>query len=125
MHASSESRSANNSIEPFRSAKSAVTCLRSPSIELLEVKIFSAKWLGCVGLRRCEARDRRRSWHQFRRVGTLGTELCRRRQLSTAFGAHSGQRRPAFLAELRPRLVLALALRTLHDQPLKRADSSK
>src|SRR5262249_39731808 len=44
--ASSGSRSASNSIEPFRSAKSTVTCLRSPSRAALEVRIFSARCLG-------------------------------------------------------------------------------
>jgi hypothetical protein len=31
------------SIEPFRSAKSTVTCLRSPSRAVLDVRIFSAR----------------------------------------------------------------------------------
>src|SRR5215471_204135 len=46
FRASSGSRSASNSIDPFRSAKSTVTCLRSPSRALLEVRIFSARCLG-------------------------------------------------------------------------------
>ena len=33
-------------MEPFRSAKSTVTCLRSPSSMFREVRIFSARWLG-------------------------------------------------------------------------------
>src|SRR5262245_51878548 len=70
--------------------------------------------LRCVGLRRREARDHRCFWHQSRRLGTLGTELCRNRQLPTTLGAHSGQRRPAFLAELRACLILVLALRAFH-----------
>src|SRR6266478_920604 len=44
--ASSGSRSASNSIELLRSAKRTVTCLRSPSRALLEVRIFSARCLG-------------------------------------------------------------------------------
>src|SRR5438132_180975 len=46
LRASSGSRSASNSIEPLRSAKRTVTCLRSPSSEALEVRIFSARCLG-------------------------------------------------------------------------------
>src|SRR6266850_7872972 len=46
LRASSGSRSASNSIEPLRSAKRTVTCLRSPSIATLEVRIFSAMCLG-------------------------------------------------------------------------------
>src|SRR5215813_12394428 len=46
FRASSGSRSASNSIEPLRSAKSTVTCLRSPSSATLEVRIFSARCLG-------------------------------------------------------------------------------
>src|SRR5262249_1143449 len=44
--ASSGSRSAINSVEPLRSTKSTVTCLRSPSRAAREVRIFSAKCLG-------------------------------------------------------------------------------
>jgi putative ABC transport system substrate-binding protein len=44
--ASSGSRSASSSMDPFRSAKSTVTCLRSPSRALFEVRIFSARCLG-------------------------------------------------------------------------------
>ena len=44
--ASSGSRSASSSIEPFRSAKSTVTCLRSPSSTLFEARIFSARYRG-------------------------------------------------------------------------------
>src|SRR5215831_4946817 len=44
--ASSGSRSASSSIEPFRSANSTVTCLRSPSSAVLDVRIFSARCLG-------------------------------------------------------------------------------
>src|SRR5215813_240687 len=46
LRASSGSRSASNSIEPLRSAKSTVTCLRSPSRAALEVRIFSARCFG-------------------------------------------------------------------------------
>src|SRR5215510_3755485 len=46
FRASSGSRSASSSIEPFRSAKSTVTCLRSPSSAALDVRIFSARCLG-------------------------------------------------------------------------------
>ena len=46
FRASSGSRSASNSIEPFISANNTVTCLRSPSRALLEVRIFSARCLG-------------------------------------------------------------------------------
>src|SRR5215813_8120872 len=46
LRASSGSRSASNSIDPLRSAKSTVTCLRSPSRAPLEVRIFSARCLG-------------------------------------------------------------------------------
>src|SRR5437867_829426 len=46
LRASSGSRSASSSIEPLRSAKRTVTCLRSPSSALLEVRIFSARCLG-------------------------------------------------------------------------------
>ena len=46
FRASSGSRSASNSIEPLRSAKRTVTCLRSPSRAALEVRIFSARCLG-------------------------------------------------------------------------------
>src|SRR4029450_6069541 len=46
LRASSGSRSASSFIEPLRSAKSTVTCLRSPSSAALEVRIFSARCLG-------------------------------------------------------------------------------
>jgi hypothetical protein len=46
LAAFSGSRSASNSIEPLRSAKSTVTCLRSPSRAALEGRIFSARCLG-------------------------------------------------------------------------------
>src|SRR5262249_56512901 len=46
LRASSGSRSASNSIEPLRSAKRTVTCLRSPSSAALDVRIFSARCLG-------------------------------------------------------------------------------
>src|SRR4029453_15323338 len=44
--ASSGSRSASSSMEPFRSANSTVTCLRSPSSAWREVRIFSARYGG-------------------------------------------------------------------------------
>lgn len=44
--AASRRSSGSNSIEPFKSAKSTVTCFRSPSRAALEVRIFSARWLG-------------------------------------------------------------------------------
>src|SRR5262245_19083667 len=44
--ASSGSRSAISSIEPFKSANSTVTCLRSPSSAAREVRIFSARCFG-------------------------------------------------------------------------------
>src|SRR5215470_15214094 len=44
--ASSGSRSASNSIEPLRSAKSTVTCLRSPSSAAFEFRMRSARCLG-------------------------------------------------------------------------------
>src|SRR5262245_50720197 len=50
FRASSGSRSASNSIEPFMSANNTVTCLRSPSRALLEVRIFSAR---CFGVYDC------------------------------------------------------------------------
>src|SRR5262245_55811354 len=46
FRASSGSRSARSSIEPFRSAKRTVTCLRSPSSAAREVRIFSARCRG-------------------------------------------------------------------------------
>jgi hypothetical protein len=46
LRASSGSRSASSSMEPLRSAKRTVTCLRSPSSAALEVRIFSARCLG-------------------------------------------------------------------------------
>src|SRR5215831_2774 len=46
LRASSGSRSASSSIEPLRSAKSTVTCFRSPSRAALEVRNFSARCLG-------------------------------------------------------------------------------
>src|SRR2546425_619076 len=46
LRASSGSRSASSSIEPFRSANRTVTCLRSPSRAALEVRIFSARCFG-------------------------------------------------------------------------------
>src|SRR5438445_9643686 len=50
FRASSGSRAASSSIEPLRSAKRTVTCLRSPSSEALEVRVFSAGCLGvCLG----------------------------------------------------------------------------
>src|SRR5207249_12280400 len=46
LRASSGSRSPRSSIEPLRSAKRTVTCLRSPSRAVLEVRIFSARCFG-------------------------------------------------------------------------------
>ncbi len=46
FRASSGSRSASSSVEPFMSANSTVTCLRSPSSAVFEVRIFSARCLG-------------------------------------------------------------------------------
>src|SRR5438309_302311 len=46
LRASSGSRSASSSIEPLTSAKSTVTCLRSPSSAVREARIFSARCLG-------------------------------------------------------------------------------
>src|SRR5438128_10139060 len=46
LRASSGSRSARSSIEPLRSAKSTVTCFRSPSSAWRVVRIFSARWAG-------------------------------------------------------------------------------
>src|SRR4030095_2285468 len=46
LRASSGSRSATSSIESLVSAKSTVTCLRSPSSALFEVRIFSARCRG-------------------------------------------------------------------------------
>src|SRR2546428_10671706 len=46
LRASSGSRSASNSLEPLRSAKSTVTCFRSPSSATRDVRIFSARWVG-------------------------------------------------------------------------------
>src|SRR5262249_17208432 len=43
---SSGSTCSARSIDPFTSAKSAVTCLRSPSSALRDVRIFSARCLG-------------------------------------------------------------------------------
>jgi hypothetical protein len=59
FRAFSGSRSASNSIEPFRSANSTVICLRSPSSAALEVRICSARCFGGVGLGRSETRLRR------------------------------------------------------------------
>src|SRR5712671_4527174 len=49
--ASSGSRSTSSSVEPLMSANSTVTCLRSPSRAILEVRILSARcWGGyCLG----------------------------------------------------------------------------
>src|SRR5204862_7518727 len=44
--ASSGSRSASSSIELLRSAKRTVTCFRSPSIAVFDVRIFSARRRG-------------------------------------------------------------------------------
>ena len=46
LRASSGSRSASNSIEPLRSAKRTVTCLRSPSSAPFDVRILSARCFG-------------------------------------------------------------------------------
>src|SRR6516225_12268404 len=50
VRASSGSRSAINSIEPFKSANSTVTCLRSPSSVAREVRIFCARCFGVESL---------------------------------------------------------------------------
>src|SRR6266511_30505 len=50
LFASSGSRSARSSIEPLRSAKSTVTCLRSPTRATPDVWIFSAR---CWGVYAC------------------------------------------------------------------------
>src|SRR5262249_19344772 len=46
FRASSGSRSASNSIEPFMSANNTVTCLRSPSRAFFVMRILSARCLG-------------------------------------------------------------------------------
>ena len=51
------------------------------------------------------------------RMSAPRTELCCRRQWSTAFGAGTPERRCAFLAELRALLIFAAALRALHQRP--------
>src|SRR5439155_19040 len=40
-----------SSIDPFTSAKSTVTCLRSPSSRPRDARIFSARWAGAWGRR--------------------------------------------------------------------------
>jgi hypothetical protein len=63
LRASSGSRSASSSIEPLRSAKRTVTCLRSPSRAAFEVRIFSAR---CFGVYACG---------ESNREGVLGTAV--------------------------------------------------
>src|SRR3984893_2578510 len=46
LRASSGSRSSSSSIEPLRSAKSTVTCLRSPSMARFDVRILSTRCFG-------------------------------------------------------------------------------
>src|SRR5207247_7491467 len=46
LRASSGSRSASSSIEPLRSAKSTVTCFRSPSRLVRDARICWATWRG-------------------------------------------------------------------------------
>src|SRR4030095_8662848 len=46
LRAASRGRPRSSSIEPLRSAKRTVTCLRSPSRALLDVRIFSARCFG-------------------------------------------------------------------------------
>jgi hypothetical protein len=69
-----------------------------------------------VGLRGAESPGLGRRGGSLRGVRTLGAELRRRRELPTAVGARSGQRRGAFLAELCACLVLVLTLETLHHE---------
>ncbi len=69
-------RSASSSIEPLRSAKSTVTCLRSPSRAVFEVRIFSGEVLRGVGVGRGEFRGGSRSRGSDKRLATLPTKLC-------------------------------------------------
>src|SRR5712691_11024164 len=83
LRASSGSRSASSSIEPFMSAKSTVTCLRSPSSAALEVRIFSAMCFGVyvAGEATCAAAE-----------GERGAAHCPQNLCSGGLGTpHDGQ----------------------------------
>jgi hypothetical protein len=112
--------------QPPRSPTSAlvstsVRTLSSKKNGLPSVRSIKSCLSGGVGLRGVESLSRRRRGRHPRRVRTLGAELRRRRQLPTALGARPSQRRGAFLAELRTRLVLVLAPGTLHRPDLPNA----
>src|SRR5262249_60591491 len=70
-------------MEPLRSANSTVTCLRSPSRAVLEVRIFSARCFGVYasggGGRRGDAPGSRRAPHSPQNfwVGALPAPHCR------------------------------------------------
>ncbi len=105
LPASSGSRSASSSIEPFRSAKRTVTCLRSPSSAAREVRIFSARCFGVYDSGAGEAA----CWLGGERGAARPAEL-----LAPCDGgatARAGPLEPGatVLAEMRARVVLSLA----------------
>ena len=116
--ASSESRSANRSIEPFRSAKSAVTCLRSPSIEPWRLGSSRPGAWVC----RPSATRSAELWETLlgppaSRVSALRAKLGNRGKLGTAVGARALQGSGALLAEPCTGAIFVAALRTLHRKP--------
>src|SRR5215831_10818009 len=98
-------------MEPLRSAKSTVTCLRSPSRAALELRIRPARCLG-VGLRRGEPYSRRGLISQ--RLATAPTELPAGRHGDAARGARHVEFRAALLAEGNAGAIVEPALRAEH-----------
>src|SRR5262245_29247343 len=96
LRASSGSRSASSSMEPLRSAKSTVTCLRSPSSAAFEVRILSAKCFGVydsVLAKRVgsDATAEMRSPHCRQNLAEGGSSLRHLGQVSANRDPHSRQ----------------------------------
>ena len=111
LRASSGSRSASSSIEPLRSAKSTVTCLRSPSSARLGGEDLLGEVLGRVGLRRGNLPRRRGSRE---RPTALAAELLRAGVRGATGRAHRRQPRSALPTELHGGEVVVLAPRAVH-----------
>jgi hypothetical protein len=97
-------------VDPFTSAKSTVTCFRSPSSALREVRIFSARCFGVLaaGIGCWTERTRGDG------LAALQTELGSSGQLGVAGGAATSEVRAALEAELGALGILGGGARAAH-----------
>src|SRR5262245_29006747 len=80
-------------MEPFRSAKSTVTCLRSPSKAALDVRIFSARCFGVyVSGETCRLAGAPIGWpHSRQKLASAGNSVEQRTQISLKLPPHPRQ----------------------------------